>query len=37
MFEAILGAVLPVFQDILWTACGAMLAYLVNKFTTQFN
>jgi hypothetical protein len=37
MFEAILGIVLPVVKDLLWTACGALLAYMVNKLTNQFS
>lgn len=36
MFEAILGAVLPMLKEILWAACGAMLAYALNKLTNQF-
>jgi len=36
MFESILSAVLPVIQDIFWTACAAMLAYAMNKLTNQF-
>jgi hypothetical protein len=37
MFESILGFVLPTIYDLLWTACAAMLAYMVNKLTNQFN
>ncbi len=37
MFESILGFVLPIIRELLWTACAAMLAYMVNKLTNQFN
>ena len=36
MFETLLGIVVPVLKDILWAACGAMLAYLMNKLTNHF-
>jgi hypothetical protein len=36
MFETLFAAVLPVLRDLLWTACGAMLAYALNKLTNQF-
>jgi hypothetical protein len=37
MIESILGFVLPTIRELLWTACAAMLAYMVNKLTNQFN
>ncbi len=37
MFESILSAVLPIVKDLLWTACAALLAYMVNKLTNQFT
>jgi len=37
MFESILSAVLPVIQDIFWTACAAMLAYALNKIQSHFQ
>jgi hypothetical protein len=36
MFETILGIVVPMFKEFLWAACGAMLAYALNKLTNQF-
>lgn len=36
MFEAILSAVIPIAKDLLWTACAALLAYMVNKLSKQF-
>ena len=36
MFETLLGIVIPVLKDILWAACGAMMAYLMNKLTNHF-
>jgi hypothetical protein len=37
MFESILGAVLPVFKDLLWAAAGMALTYLINKFQSNFQ
>jgi hypothetical protein len=37
MFEAILGAVIPVFKDLLWTAAAALLAYALNKLQSHFQ
>jgi hypothetical protein len=37
MFETILGIVLPVVKDLLWTACGALLAYAINKIQSHFS
>jgi hypothetical protein len=37
MFESLLGAVLPIFKDLLWTAAVALLAYTLNKFQSHFN
>jgi hypothetical protein len=36
MFESLLTAVLPVMKDLLWTAAGMLLTYVLNKFQTQF-
>jgi hypothetical protein len=36
MFETIFGIVVPLFKDFLMAACGAMLAYAINKLTNQF-
>ena len=36
MFESIFNFVFPTIRDLLWTACAAMLAYMVNKLTHQF-
>jgi hypothetical protein len=37
MFEAILGSVLPIVKDLVWTACGALLAYAINKIQSRFS
>jgi hypothetical protein len=37
MFESLLGAVLPFFKDLLWTAAAALLAYTLNKVQSHFN
>jgi len=37
MFEAILGAVIPVLKDLLWTAAAALLAYALNKLQSHFQ
>jgi hypothetical protein len=37
MLESIFVFILPTIRDLLWTACAAMLAYMVNKLTNQFN
>jgi hypothetical protein len=36
MLEAFFGIVVPVLKDILWAACGAMLAYAMNKLNEYF-
>jgi hypothetical protein len=37
MFESILSTVLPIVQDILWTACAALLAYVLNKVQSNIQ
>jgi hypothetical protein len=37
MFESLLGAMLPFFKDIVWTAAAALLAYTINKIQSHFN
>jgi len=37
MFESLLGIVLPVLKDLLWTAAVALLAYTLNKLQSHFN
>lgn len=37
MFEAILGVVIPVLKDLLWTAAAALLAYALNKLQSHFQ
>lgn len=37
MFDFIAAAVLPVIQDILWTAAAALLAYALNKLQSYFQ
>jgi hypothetical protein len=37
MFEAILGSILPIVKDLLWTACGALLAYVINRIQSHFG
>jgi hypothetical protein len=37
MFESILAAALPIIQDILWTACAALLAYVLNKVQSNIQ
>jgi hypothetical protein len=37
MFESILATVLPIVQDILWTACAALLAYVLNKVQSNIQ
>jgi hypothetical protein len=37
MFDAILGIVLPVIKDFLWTAASLLLAYALNKIQTHFQ
>jgi hypothetical protein len=37
MFETILGAVFPVFKDLLWAAAGMLLTYCINKLQSHFN
>jgi hypothetical protein len=37
MFEAIFSFVLPIVKDLLWTACGALLAYAINKIQSHFS
>jgi hypothetical protein len=36
MLEAIFGVVFPMLKEVLWAACGAMMAYALNKFVNQF-
>lgn len=36
MLEAFFGIVVPVLKDILWAACGVMLAYAMNKLNEYF-
>ena len=37
MFDFILSSVLPIVQDILWTACAALLAYVLNKVQSNIQ
>jgi hypothetical protein len=37
MFDFIVSAVLPIVQDILWTACAALLAYVLNKVQSNIQ
>jgi hypothetical protein len=37
MFESLIGTLLPVLKDLLWTAAAALLAYTLNKIQSHFN
>jgi hypothetical protein len=37
MFEFIISVFVPVIKDLLWAACGALLAYALNKVQSCFN